>query len=141
MSQEKPGLSNEEGKPTPGQIGLVDGDKLVEWILENYQKPLGLNSSTAGMVMVKLEIQSGRFSVSGQGQEERDYTPEQILLEKLQELKVELAFQHGNSLHECKACSLLREITGDDGTMEGISGKLISIASADKAEAERKDSE
>ncbi len=71
------------------------------------------------------------------GQAEKDMTPEQILLEKLQELKVELAFQHGNSLHECKACSLLREITGDDGTMEGISGKLISIASADKAESDK----
>ncbi len=138
MSQEKPGLSNEEGKPTPGQIGLVDGDKLVEWILKNYQKPLGLNSSTAGMVMVKLEIQSGRFSVSGHGQEERDLSPEEAQLEVTKRFgqgsSVQVDFEVNSDWTWTKRVTLFDWESNEISEAETF---REAFANADKAEAER----
>ena len=111
MSQDKPGLSNEEfikkwrsklppntleifdayfilgecldrmealigqGKPTPGQIGAIDGDKLVDFLTTVTAM------SHEAWQQVFDEIDSGRFSVTGQGSGERDYTPEEALAE------------------------------------------------------------
>ena len=64
-----------QGKPTPGQIGLVDGDKLIEKLtIESAltrETPEGKGWIEA-MNAVKYWTRLGDFSVSGQGQEERD---------------------------------------------------------------------
>ena len=55
-----------QGKPTPGQIGAIDGDKLVDFLTTVTAM------SHEAWQQVFDEIESGRFSVSGQGQDERD---------------------------------------------------------------------
>lgn len=80
LAEIKAGLPPTQGKPTPGQIGLVDGDKLIEKLtIESAltrETPEGKGWIEA-MNAVKYWTRLGDFSVSGQGQEERDYTNEE----------------------------------------------------------------
>jgi hypothetical protein len=63
-----------EGKPTPGQIGLVETE-IARWLWSLQRQPRlkGDPAITQGLCeQIALLIESGRFSVTGQGQEERD---------------------------------------------------------------------
>ena len=142
----KPELSNEEGKPTPGQIGLVETE-IARWLWSLQRQPRlkGDPAITQGLCeQIASIIESGRFSVSGQGQEERDYT------EKLEDALVDLAHLcyappehflkgdgHGNGV--CGTCDL-----GQDGSKVHGEGCGLQLgwdiylrrekASADKAQ-------
>ena len=61
-------------KPTPGQIGLVETE-IARWLWSLQRQPRlkGDPAITQGLCeQIALLIESGRFSVIGQGQEERD---------------------------------------------------------------------
>ena len=79
---DKPGLSNEEGKPTPGQIGGEEALKFQDaqtlaayWVMSDSENRRKMWESDIKKICEAL------LSVSRQGQEERDYTPEEAQLE------------------------------------------------------------
>ncbi len=147
---DKPGLSNEEGKPTPGQIGAIDGDKLYA----------AMGRTDDSEIYWAEQLKSGRFSVSGQGsleqpwsgpkringlsetpgqgQEERDYTPEEA-----QKAVKERFGEKAWAVYDYREGQLVWVILKtwglfgqDDELGTGLTFRA-AFASADKAEAER----
>ena len=65
---------------------LIDGDKLAEHLQNSAKNYLPLKGDYRrgkhdAFVDALIDLRSGRFSVTRQGQEERDYTPEEALAE------------------------------------------------------------
>ena len=79
-------------KPTPGQIGLVETE-IARWLWSLQRQPRlkGDPAITQGLCeQIASIIESGRFSVTGQGQEERGKPTAQGCGYKWYELKERL---------------------------------------------------
>ncbi len=115
------------------KIGLVDGDKLVEFLTTVTAM------SHEAWQQVFDEIDSGRFSVSGQGQEERDYTPEEAQLEVTKRFgqgsSVQVDFEVNSDWTWTKRVTLFDWESNEISEAETF---REAFANADKAEREKK---
>ena len=136
---DKPGLSNEEGKPTHGQIGGEEALKFQDaqtlaayWVMSDSENRRKMWESDLKKICEAL------LSVTGQGQEERDYTPHWVK-EKFSRKRYLDLLDLIDSLPSVqqKGVCVADANTLRDYLLESW-GAIQNLASADKAQADRK---
>ena len=127
---DKPGLSNEEGKPTPGQIGgeealeFQDAQTLAAyWVMSNSENRRKMWESDLKKICEAL------LSVSGQGQEERALKEQ--LVSALEEMRHVVCYYRSLVLDRSP---YFRNEIALDKTTKAIANTDRALASADKAQ-------
>ena len=118
-----------QGKPTSGQIGLVDGDKLFAYLIT--QAKMGMDERDQDRVDTLRDVAHvlGRFSVSGQGQEERALKEQ--LVSALEEMRHVVCYYRSLVLDRSP---YFRNEIALDKTTKAIANTDRALASADKAQ-------